>query len=284
MSGGQDKTAWEDGIRDAFAGSPHQTHLLHLNGETDAQTIRQAVADFKPDRVVAVGGDGTVKLVAEQLLGRSIPLGILPAGSANGMARELGLPADIAESLAVVVNGTPKLMDIIRVNDDICLHLSDVGLNAQVVRNYQRNNWRGMIGYLRSVLKVLRKRRLLRVEISVGDACVQRAALMIVLANARMYGTGAVINPDGDPSDGQFEVIVFRRLSVWEVLKLFWRYQPFDPKRIEVFPANSVHIETHRRAYFQVDGEYCGQITMLDARIQAGALTVLVPETAAGEP
>lgn len=278
VSGGKAKTDWEAGITNQFADSPHTAELLHLNGETDAETLRQTIADLKPDRIVAVGGDGTIKLVATELLGTSIPLGVLPAGSANGMAHELGIPMDVAGSLDVLMNGAVKVVDVISVNDgDICLHLSDIGLNAQLVKHYQQNNLRGKFGYLRGVLNVWRKRRLLRVEINAGDTCVQRVAFMIVLANARMYGTGAIINPDGDLSDGQFEVIIFRQLHIWEILKLFWRYKPFDPKKIEVLSATSVTIETKRRAYFQVDGEYRGKLMKLTATIRPGALTMIVP-------
>ncbi|MBC3792750.1 diacylglycerol/lipid kinase family protein [Spirosoma utsteinense] len=278
VSGGKGKTDWTMGIKNYFANSTHVAELRYLDGKTDAQIVSQAIDELKPDRVVAVGGDGTLKIVAEQLVDTGIPLGILPAGSANGMARELGIPAAIQESLDVVVNGKLKAVDLIAINDnDICLHLSDIGLNAQVVRYYEKNNWRGMFGYFRSVLKTLRKRRQLRVEIDTGEECIQRIAFMIVLANARMYGTGAVINPDGDLSDGRFEVVIFRRMHLWGIIKLFWRYRPFDPKYIEIIPATSVTIETHRRAYFQIDGEYRGRITRLDARIRPGAVTMLVP-------
>jgi diacylglycerol kinase (ATP) len=278
VSGGKGKTDWTAGINDYFADSPHTAELLYLDGKTDTTTIPQAIAALQPDRVVAVGGDGTLKIVAEYVLETGIPLGVLPAGSANGMARELGIPADIQESLNVVVNGQPKPVDLIEINDgDLCLHLSDIGLNAQVVRHYQKNKLRGMFGYLRSVVNALRKRRLLRVEIDTGSERIRRVAFMIVLANARMYGTGAVINPDGDPSDGRFEVVVFRRLPVWGIIKLFWRYRPFDSRNIEIFSATSVTIETHRRAYFQIDGEYRGRLTTIKARIRPGAITMLVP-------
>lgn len=282
VSGGKDKTNWEDGIQTYFAGTEHRVDLLHLNGKTDEATLKERLTTLKPDRVVAVGGDGTIKSIAEQLLGTQIPLGVLPAGSANGMARELGIPPDIQGSLAVLVDGVLKPMDTILINDkDMCLHLGDIGLNAQLVRHYQQNNLRGKLGYLRGVVKVLQKRRLLKVEITIGDDCIQRAAFMIVLANARMYGTGAVINPDGTPSDGKFEVVIFRRLSFWEIIKLFWQYQPFDAKKIEILPATSVTIETHRRAYFQLDGEYQGQIMKLKAAIQPGSLTMIVPASEA---
>lgn len=278
VSGGKDKTAWTVGINNYFADLPHTIELLTLNGETDDEALRQAIARLKPDRVIAVGGDGTVKIVAQHLLGTGIALGILPAGSANGMARELSIPADIQGSLDIITSNTLKPIDIVLINDtDICLHLSDIGLNAQVVKHYEQNNWRGMFGYLRSVVKSLHRRRLLRVEINTGDDCIQRVALMIVLANARMYGTGAVINPDGDLSDGRFEVVIFRRLTGWEILKSFWQYEPFNPKNVEIFHATSITIETHRRAYFQIDGEYRGRITKLSARIQPGAILMLTP-------
>ncbi|WP_077920201.1 diacylglycerol kinase family protein [Spirosoma sp. 209] len=282
VSGGRDKSDWEEGIRQFFADLPHTVHVLELNGKTDDELVRQQIALHQPDRVVAVGGDGTIKCVGTQLLGTDTVLGILPAGSANGLARELGIPPDIEASLSVLVNGTPKPVDVISINEgDICLHLGDIGLNARVVKHYQDNNWRGMFGYLRAVIKALQTRQLLRVEINLGETCVSRAALMVVLANARMYGTGAVINPDGDMSDGQFEVVIFRRLAIWEILKLFWRYRPFDPRSIEIYPATSISVETRRKAYFQIDGEYRGRINQLKAAIRPGALTVLVPSETA---
>ena len=278
VSGGTAKTRWEEGIQQYFEGLAHTIQLCHLTGKNDETLIRQQIDKHKPDRVVAVGGDGTIKIVATELLDKRLPLGILPAGSANGMATELGIPPGVESSLALLVNGTPKATDILVINNDnICIHLSDIGMNAQVVRHYEKNNLRGKLGYLRAVFKVLKKRRLLKVSITVGEDCVQRAAFMVVLANARMYGTGAVINPDGNPFDGQFEVVIFRQLSFGEILKLFWRYKPFDPKQIEIFPATSVNIETQRRAYFQVDGEYSGRVNQLEAVIKPGALQILLP-------
>lgn len=276
-SGGKGKNEWEAAIHNFFAQNEHQAELFHLDGETDDVTLPQKIREVKPDCVVAVGGDGTIKCVAEQLVDTGIPLGVLPAGSANGMARELNIPQDIDGSLNLLVDGQSRPIDCIDVNGELCIHLSDVGLNAQLIRYYQRNNLRGKLGYLKSVVKVLSQRRLLKVEINLDNQCVQRAAFMIVLANARMYGTGAVINPDGDPSDGKFEIVVFRRLTFWEIIKLFWRYQPFNTKNIEIFPATSINIETHKKTHFQVDGEYQGKVKEINAKIRPGALLMRLP-------
>lgn len=276
-SGGKGKSDWEVAIHNFFANNHHSADLFHLDGKTDAVELPKKIQAVRPDCVVAVGGDGTIKSVAEHLVDTGIPLGILPAGSANGMARELNIPQDIDGSLQLLIDGQNRPIDCIDVNGELCIHLSDIGLNAQLVRYYQRNNLRGKLGYLKSVVNVLRQRRLLKVSINLDDDCVQRAAFMIVLANARMYGTGAVINPDGDPSDGRFEIVVFRRLPIWTIVKLFWRYQPFDTKSIEVFPATSIRIETHRKTYFQVDGEYQGRVTEINAKIRPGALMMRLP-------
>ena len=277
VSGGNDKSLLEKEILDYFEAVPHSAELIHLDGKNDSETVKAAIMAYNPDRVVAVGGDGTVKIVAEQLLGKHIPLGILPAGSANGMARELELPTTTHELLDVIVRGTPKAIDAIHINDDICLHLSDIGLNAQLVKYYAENGWRGKLGYLRGVLRTLYRKRLLDIEIHSKTDSFTCQAFMVVLANARMYGTGAMINPEGELADGAFEVIILRTLSFWEFLKMFWQYQPFDPAKIHIFPATSITIRTRRKAYFQVDGEYKGKVNQVKAKIRQGELEVMLP-------
>jgi len=278
VSGGKDKSDWETGIRDYFREQPHDIEILLLTGDNDEEALQNRIQEWQPNRVVAVGGDGTIKMVAEQVLDKPITLGILPAGSANGMARELNIPLTVAESLDVLVSGEEKPIDIICINDkEMCLHLSDIGLNAQLIKYYNDNNLRGKLGYARGVLRVLLRRRLMRVQIQTHNEEVQRAALMVAIANAKMYGTGAVINPDGDVSDGQFEVVVMRRLAFWTILKMFYRFQPFDPAHIEIYSATSLQITTKRKAYFQIDGEYRGKVKEIKAEIVPGKLRVMLP-------
>ncbi|MFD1141621.1 diacylglycerol/lipid kinase family protein [Larkinella insperata] len=279
ISGGQDKSVWETGIQEFFEKQPHSADLFLLDGKTDQEKLPQRIASFQPDRLVAVGGDGTIKMVAEHALNANLPLGILPAGSANGMARELGIPPALADSLEVVVNGTAKPIDLICINGtEHCLHLSDIGMNAQLVKYFDEGNMRGKLGYARGVLRVLMRRRLLNLQIHLGDHVVRRSAFMVVLANARMYGTGAIINPDGDVADGKFEVVVIRKLSFLAILRMFIRFRPFDPSHIEIFPATSVQIVTKRKAYFQIDGEYRGKIREIAAEIWPGKLQVILPD------
>ncbi|MCW3087701.1 MAG: diacylglycerol kinase catalytic region, partial [Sediminibacterium sp.] len=102
-------------------------------------------------------------------------------------------------------------------------------------------------------------------------------AFMIVLANAQSYGTGAKINPNGDLSDGKFEVVILKELSVWELLKMLLTHRPFNPQKTEVLQTEEISIAIRHRAYFQVDGEFRGKVTLVTARIIPSALTILLP-------
>ncbi|RYZ21355.1 MAG: diacylglycerol kinase family lipid kinase [Chitinophagaceae bacterium] len=278
VSGGKGKSDWETQIRDSIRDSVHEMDFFLLTGEDDESSVRHHIERVRPDRVVAVGGDGTVKLVAGLLRGTSIPVGILPAGSANGMARELGLPLDAPSALKVVMEGRPKAIDLIEINgSEACIHLSDLGLNAMLVKYFEGSKGRGMWGYGRAVLRVLWQKQKIHATISTDGQTVNRDAYMIVLANARKYGTGANINPEGDLSDGRFEVVVVRRLNLVEILKALFTNRSFDASKIEVIHAQRVEISTRKRSYFQVDGEYRGKTRKVTAAILPGALTLMLP-------
>src|SRR5215203_1813132 len=116
VSGGKEKHDWEASIRDFFRDLPHSIEFYLLRGENDSTSINHHIETLQPKKVVAVGGDGTVKLVAEIIREKSIVLGILPAGSANGMAKELNLPLLKNESLDVIINGKEQCIDVIQIN------------------------------------------------------------------------------------------------------------------------------------------------------------------------
>ena len=103
---------------------------------------------------------------------------------------------------------------------------------------------------------------------------------MVAVANARKYGTGANINPDGDVADGFFEVVVVRRLNLMEIAKAILTEKSFDPRKIEVFKTQKAKLSVLYKAYFQVDGEYRGRIKVLNAEIKPGVLHLVLPQPA----
>ena len=100
---------------------------------------------------------------------------------------------------------------------------------------------------------------------------------MVALANAEKYGTGAVINPDGNVSDGEFEIVVVRKINVFEIFKAVTARKSFDPKKIEVFRTKNVALNFQQKAHFQIDGEYRGKTAALKARVLPGVVRIMLP-------
>jgi diacylglycerol kinase (ATP) len=278
ISGSKRKINWERAIRKYFLTLLHSFDFFLLDGKDDATSLQYWIEKLHPDRVIAVGGDGTVSLVAEQLLGKNIAMGILPAGSANGMAKELNIPTDINGALDVILNGEIKCCDVIKINDkEICLHLSDIGVNAKLVKYFALGNLRGKLGYALKIFKVLWRKRLMHVTIKTDKEEITRDAFMVVIANASKYGTGALINPEGNLSDGLFEIVVVRRITFFSVLKMFLHFRRFNPKKVELCQAESATINTTKPFHFQVDGEYLGKTNNVKAEIIKSQLDLILP-------
>jgi diacylglycerol kinase (ATP) len=277
VSGGRKKIDWEPLIRNYFKSLPLRIEFFVLKGKDDASSIQYWIKKLSPKKVVAVGGDGTISLVAKQLLGSSICMGILRGGSANGMATELNIPVDPDLAMNVTANGKVQICDIIKINDDdICIHLSDVGLNARLIKYFDKGSFRGMWGYARVFLKILWQGQLLKVQIVADNLDITVSAYMIVIANASKYGTGAVINPNGLIHDGKFELVIVRRISIIEFIKLFLNNKPFNPDKVEIFQTTKAVITTKKLIHFQVDGEYKGKVKNVRAEIIPSAINLLI--------
>lgn len=279
-SGTKSGINWEAEARSYFKDLPHIVEFLLIKDKDDAGSLKYWIETFKPDRVVAVGGDGTVSLVAEQLLETPIAMGILPAGSANGMATEMQIPTKVKGAMDVLVNGQIKCADVVLIdNKHICIHLSDLGLNAQLVKYFEAGNLRGKFGYARLVLRVLLRKRRMHLHIKTDSQEISVHAYMVVLANASKYGTGALINPEGDLHDGFFEVVIIRRVAFFSVLKMFLQFKKFNSKKVEIFKAKTVDIDVTSKAHFQIDGEYIGKVKKISAKILESQLNLLLPNT-----
>lgn len=278
VSGGKNKILIEIEIRKYFENLPIDLLFINLTGKEDDLLVKQNILRFQPDKVIVVGGDGTIKLLAQQLMGTEIPLGIIPAGSANGMARELDIPFSVIGALDTIMHGMIQKVDLILFNNkEISIHISDIGLNAFLVRYYSKNRLRGKWGYAKALVSVLWHRKLLRAEVIVNGEAFIRKAYMIILANARSYGTGVIINPSGQLRDGKFEIIIMKKISIWQLAKQILTNSIPGEDEMEVIQTSEVIIHTHKKVYFQIDGEYRGKVNSLNAVILPAALNLLLP-------
>jgi len=274
---GNKETDYAGIINKSFNGSEHQAECYHLPEDCDPQDIRNKINTSNADRVMAVGGDGTVKMVAECVMNTERSMGIIPGGSANGLAKELGIPQVLEEALELSRQNDVHPVHVTEVNGSLCIHLSDIGFNAFVVKKFEDQNTRGMWGYFRAAVKTLLNAPHMEVDLHTGNEKIRRTAAMVVIANGTRYGSGALINPKGRIDDHLFEIVIVRKISFSEIFKMVVTHRPYDEKKTEVFQSREASIRSRRKAHFQVDGEYLGKVRNIHAKLIPDALKMVMP-------
>jgi diacylglycerol kinase (ATP) len=169
------------------------------------ELAREAVS-AGAERVLCVGGDGTLNAVAAGMIGARVPLGVVPMGSGNGYARSLGLPQKAEEALWLALTGTPRPMDVGYLNDRLFLGTAGVGFDARVAERFARGKRRGMLGYLQIILEEIAGAGTLHVRVAANGQTTETHVLMLVFCNTREFGNGARISPGSRPDDGVAEL------------------------------------------------------------------------------
>lgn len=271
--------------------------------ESPTQIAQRAVTEGY-DLVVVGGGDGTVSEVAKGLIHAPVPLGIVPIGTYNNIARSLNLPTDLAEACQVLAQGEMRSIDVGVANDQhYFFEAAGVGLDAALFplgEEIKGGRWGRMMRAAQLTLNykpkrlhirfdrpltqaipsaILRKRRFLWRRAASEKYEIRRSALLIVIANGPFYGTGFTVAPDAILDDGLLTVSVFSNFSKWELLRHFWsislgRYQ-YSPK-IETFRAAEVRLTSKTKLPVHIDGHPIGELPV-KLNILQQALRVMVP-------
>ncbi|MDI1315802.1 YegS/Rv2252/BmrU family lipid kinase [Flavobacterium sp.] len=252
--------------------------VYETSGKSDEKAIKKLYDLHKPERILITGGDGTIKMVAEALEDKDVIIGILPAGSTNGLSVDLNLPATIEENLAVAFHNHFMEIDMISINGKKSIHLSDLGLNAELVRNYENSSTRGKLGYALQVVTTLTElEEPFLAKIKTEDQTIECSARMIVIANSQKYGTGVTINPEGKMNDGRFEIVILKNLDLLVFGKILTGNIPLNSEDVEIISTDKATITTNKPVPFQIDGEYIGQETKLDIKILPAQMKFAVP-------
>lgn len=276
ISGDKDKTELIDLVKNNI---DQDCSLIEYrtSGENDVEEIREIIQRERLDRILIAGGDGTVKVVAEAMDDLQICIGILPAGSANGLANDLNLPLEPEEFVKTALGDQTKLIDIICINNQFGLHISDFGLNAHLIKEYEGSRIRGIFGYaINSIPTLIQNEGPYDFTIQTEKETYSRTAIMLAIANSKKFGTGAIVNPDGEIDDGIFEILVFKKFDLLEILKTLNKETEISTDFIEVISAKKVKITTKKPVPFQIDGEYCDELTKVEAYILPRRLKIAV--------
>ena len=237
--------------------------------------------------IIAWGGDGTVNEVGSALAFTTARMAVIPSGSGNGLARELGIPLEPEAAFACAVDGQTRVIDCGELDGRLFFNVAGLGLDARVAHEFAAHGLvrRGFLRYIEVAARELFTYEPNDYSI-VADGQLQRSrALIVALANARQYGNGALIAPNARIDDGKLDVVVVEARPLWQTLlqvpKLFNGTIGTAPG-VSMRAAASLEITSSSPVVYHIDGEpFLGGVSLL-ARAHAQALHVQVPASASG--
>jgi YegS/Rv2252/BmrU family lipid kinase len=232
------------------------------------------------DAILACGGDGTVNETARALVGSGVTMGIIPAGSGNGLARHICTPIDAMQSLDTIIEGHTSDCDYGTVNDMPFFCTFGVGFDAAVSDRFAASGQRGKISYIKSAFEEFINFKCERYTLTADGKVVADDAFLVACCNASQYGNNAYIAPHASITDGMIDVIVIRKASILQraMLGIDLISGTIDQnKLIETMRVKHVVIERSAPGSAHVDGEPVTLGEHLDVKCHAGALRLFTP-------
>ena len=232
-----------------YAFTQHPGHATEL-------AARASVDGF--NLVVAVGGDGTVNEVAMGLVGTNTPMGVIPMGSGNGLAREIGVSMNMMKSARILTEGADVCLDVCKLNDQRFLCTSGIGFDAQVAEKMSKASSRGFLKYVQLTIQESISFKPINVRMTVDGVLLEEPVFLITFANASQFGNNAFIAPAASMTDGLIDVVVVKKFSkLWMpffAVALFTKLVPKLPF-VECYKAQQIDLEQANTPYFHFDGE-----------------------------
>ncbi|MCH6258562.1 diacylglycerol kinase family lipid kinase [Puniceicoccaceae bacterium K14] len=281
ISGKKAKGAYRRDRVDAFIES---RKLDAVSWETEraghAVELAERALDEKVDRVVCVGGDGTINEVAKGLINSNVSFAFVPMGSGNGLARHLNIPLDFDEALENSIDGEILEMDTGSANGKPFFNVMGLGLDAEIGKRFNETKTRGFITYLGEGFKTITSYRSSMYSIKGAGHSESLTAKIIAVANSSQYGSDAFIAPGASVCDGRLNLVAIGKPNFLGLVDLFRRLfgkSIYGSKFVTTIVAEKFMIGLKGPSFFHVDGEIyeCGDSLEIEAIPRS--LRILVP-------
>lgn len=282
VSGTESKKNIPEDVAAAFDQKKYDL-LIRVTGYPEHATeIAREAAKKKYRYVIAAGGDGTVNEVARALVNTDTTLGILPLGSGNGLARDLGIPMDAEKALGIILRGHTRTIDYGIAGDHIFFCTCGFGFDAFVSDRFAEEKKRGPLGYVRNVLESVVDFRAEEYEITSDEGTLTEKAFILTCANASQYGNDAFIAPGASMDDGKMNVSILKPLNALEIpqttIQLFTKNIDKNSKMISLL-TRSLHIKRARPGVMHIDGDPIKTDTEITVSMIHKGLNVLAPSS-----
>lgn len=280
-SGTRSKGAIPRHLAEAFHDTDCQLYITYTKSSGHASELACCAADEGYERVIAVGGDGTVNEVAQGLLYSKTALSIIPTGSGNGLARALGLPMNVQEAVEIAAHGSIDIIDCCEANGMPFFCSCGMGFDAEVSAAFAEAPFRGFLSYAKTAVEHYISYKPSYYTISMdGQEPIRMEAFVVAAANASQYGNNAYIAPKAIMTDGLVDIVILRPFKISELpqitLQLFSKRLEENIHQ-ESFQTSHCIIERASSGVVHLDGEPMEMGERIEIKVQPSAIRVVRP-------
>jgi diacylglycerol kinase (ATP) len=266
-------------IKSAFKTTRIQFEIAYTECAGDGTRLAAESIEKQFDMVVAVGGDGTINEVGRALINSEVTLGVVPAGSGNGFARNFKIPLDQNAALRMLLDPEIRSIDVGKINDHHFFNVAGLGLDAEISRNFEEFGVRGPLPYFLVGTRSFMLYQPVPVKLIFDDQQLEFQPLLISIANAPEYGNGAIIAPDALPNDGILNVVILEKMPLWKAVPNLYRLFNGTIGQIEGFHSYQIKemiIERPSPGPIHTDGNPHMEGTELKIEVIPKALKIVV--------
>ncbi|WP_332689224.1 diacylglycerol/lipid kinase family protein [Halalkalibacter lacteus] len=216
--------------------------------------------------IIALGGDGTIHAIMNQLIGTSVPFSVIPTGSGNDYARARGITKNYVKEVEKLLKNEQKKIDLLKIGDRHCMTVVGIGFDAKVADEANKTKmkkWFGGLAYFLTIFKVLLTYKPSSIRLKLNDEeRIFDKVWLIAIANHAYYGGGIKICPDAMSDDGKLDICIIHSLPKWRLLLILANV--FEGKHVSMsgvdyIQVESIQVDSDDPLYVTADGEMMGQ-------------------------
>ena len=241
-----------------------QADVFETERRGHATELAQQAVESGVQRIVCVGGDGTINEIGRVLVGTQCEFGLVPMGSGNGLARHLGIPLEFKKALDMAIRGLAIRVDTGEADGRPFFNVMGIGFDAEIGKRFNATKARGFISYLKEGWNAYRgyRPRKLGIESSSGTRSLE--AYVLAVANSSQYGNNAYIAPDASMTDGKLNLVAIAQPGLVSIFVLMWRMfrkKIYMSPRVTPICEESFTLRLKEAAHYHIDGEIfaCGK-------------------------
>ena len=276
ISGDKNKSSFLKFASQLMSQQRLDSYIYKTTGKDDFKEVGLLIKTKRPRKVIVVGGDGTLNMFLDVFKLEGSLIGHIPMGSANGMAEEFDLidsPKQLFENYLASENHFE--VDLLLLNQKhLLLHLGDLGANANLVENYEKDKSRGLFTYAKYFWSEFKNLKGFEFEIETEKNTYVRKGVMLAICNGRKFGIGVPLNTIGKMNDGLFELVIIKAVDFSDLIKA--TYSKFDEdyeiQNFETIQAKSAQIILRKPNLLQIDGEIIDQFDKIQIDVEPKAL------------